>query len=125
MKKEFLRIINLLFFIILINSAYSQSQNTVSKNYDLKMIMAEQVYNIDSKECGKAEVIARVLIKEFNFIASLNEQEKESEEFKSAVQNIKSALKSAELIDMNYSMFKEDIEYYKIDTPKKLNYENK
>ena len=111
MKKEFLMIANFLFFIILINSAYSQSQNKISKNYDLKMIMAEQSYGIDARERGKAEVIAKVLIKDFDFINSLNEQDKESEKFKSAIQNIKSALKSAKLIDMNCSMFKEDIEY--------------
>ncbi len=104
-------IANFVFFIILVNSAYSQSQNKVSENYDLKMIMAKQVYDIDARECGKAEAIAKVLIKEFDFINSLNEQDKESEEFKSAIQNIKSALKSAKLIDMNCSMFKEDIEY--------------
>lgn len=125
MKKYIVFIVVLLTSLVLTNRVYSQTENESFANYNFEKIMAQQTYDIDMQEYRKAETIINVLIKEFRFIKLQSNPEK-AEGIENSIKNIRTALNSAKIINMNYSMFTKDIEYVKELTKKiDLNYEKK
>ena len=125
MKANIFILTSFIFVFFLNANVYSQNSSTEGKNYDVEKIMKQQSFDIDDQEYRKAETIAEVLIEEFTSLHSLKNPEKDAQ-VEDILKKIKSALKSAKAINMNISMFSEDVDYYKEITKKiPLNYETK
>ncbi len=118
MKKNYI-IIFLIFFStsvfaqnVISNKAYNKKSIKQEINCKLTVneILNEQLIDIDQVEYHKAKVIAEVLLKEFNdFYLEINN--KDISNTNKHLIAINSAINSADIIGMNYSMFDDDINF--------------
>jgi len=99
-----------IFLILFCFSLNAQMTSVLKCKMTVEEIMSIQSFSIDIPEYNKANAIAESLISSFElFYGSIYEGN--TEDTKEQKERILAAINSAEIIKMDYSMFKEDIDF--------------
>ncbi len=102
-----------LFIISVIYSGFSQQKYKIKCQMTVDEVLNKQKYNQDQQEYRDIKRLTEIIFAEFNqFYLEINNADKNKAN-KKHLTVINNALKTANDLDMNYSMFEKDIKFMK------------